>query len=157
MAGRRPGRAADRADQVKPVTATEELGPLQGVGLGHPVIGVTPAVIDVLDRSVRGQAVVRQPDAPHPVQEQVALPVLADHVPRVDGAGDAEPMRYGNLLLAGDAAHTVPPTGAKGLNLALADVRVLERAVLRKDAGALDEYGPRALGRVWKRPPSAST
>jgi p-hydroxybenzoate 3-monooxygenase len=36
-----------------------------------------------------------------------------------------EPMRYGNLLLAGDAAHTVPPTGAKGLNLALADVRVL--------------------------------
>src|SRR6266508_5897776 len=37
----------------------------------------------------------------------------------------AEPMRWGNLLLAGDAAHTVPPTGAKGLNLALADVRVL--------------------------------
>jgi len=62
----------------------------------------------------------------------------------------AEPMRYGNLLLAGDAAHTVPPTGAKGLNLALADVRVLaeilERAVRRKDADALDEYGPRALG-----------
>jgi p-hydroxybenzoate 3-monooxygenase len=61
----------------------------------------------------------------------------------------AEPMRHGNLLLAGDAAHTVPPTGAKGLNLALADVRVLaevlERAVRRKDAGALDEYGPRAL------------
>ncbi len=66
----------------------------------------------------------------------------------------AEPMRYGNLLLAGDAAHTVPPTGAKGLNLALADVRVLaevlERAVRHKDAGALDEYGPRALARVWK-------
>ena len=66
----------------------------------------------------------------------------------------AEPMRYGNLLLAGDAAHTVPPTGAKGLNLALADVRVLaevlERAVRRKDADALDEYGPRALARVWK-------
>ena len=66
----------------------------------------------------------------------------------------AEPMRYGNLLLAGDAAHTVPPTGAKGLNLALADVRVLaevlERAVRHKDADALDEYGPRALARVWK-------
>ena len=48
----------------------------------------------------------------------------------------AEPMRYGRLLLAGDAAHTVPPTGAKGLNLALADVRVLaevlERAVRSK-------------------------
>jgi p-hydroxybenzoate 3-monooxygenase len=66
----------------------------------------------------------------------------------------AEPMRYSRLLLAGDAAHTVPPTGAKGLNLALADVRilaeVLERAVLHKDPGALDEYGPRALARVWK-------
>ena len=66
----------------------------------------------------------------------------------------AEPMRHGRLLLAGDAAHTVPPTGAKGLNLALADVRVLaevlERAVRNDDAGALDEYGPRALARVWK-------
>jgi p-hydroxybenzoate 3-monooxygenase len=60
----------------------------------------------------------------------------------------AEPMRYGRLLLAGDAAHTVPPTGAKGLNLALADVR--ERAVRHVDAAALDEYGPRALARVWK-------
>jgi p-hydroxybenzoate 3-monooxygenase len=66
----------------------------------------------------------------------------------------AEPMRHGNLLLAGDAAHTVPPTGAKGLNLALADVRVLaevlERVVLHGDSDALDEYGPRALARVWK-------
>jgi p-hydroxybenzoate 3-monooxygenase len=66
----------------------------------------------------------------------------------------AEPMRFGRLLLAGDAAHTVPPTGAKGLNLALADVRVLaevlERAVLGKDADALEEYGARALARVWK-------
>jgi p-hydroxybenzoate 3-monooxygenase len=66
----------------------------------------------------------------------------------------AEPMRHGRLLLAGDAAHTVPPTGAKGLNLALADVRVLaevlERAVRHKDVGVLDEYGPRALARVWK-------
>lgn len=66
----------------------------------------------------------------------------------------AEPIRYGRLLLAGDAAHTVPPTGAKGLNLALADVRVLaellERALRGGDADALDEYGPRALGRVWK-------
>ncbi len=65
-----------------------------------------------------------------------------------------EPMRHGNLLLAGDAAHTVPPTGAKGLNLALADVRVLaeelERAVAKKDASLLDHYTTRALGRVWK-------
>ena len=66
----------------------------------------------------------------------------------------AEPMRHGNLLLAGDAAHTVPPTGAKGLDLALADVQVLsevlERTVKHTQADALDEYGPRALARVWK-------
>ena len=65
-----------------------------------------------------------------------------------------EPMRHGNLLLAGDAAHTVPPTGAKGLNLALADVRVLaeelERAVRSGDGRTLDAYESRALDRVWK-------
>ncbi|MGV9669672.1 4-hydroxybenzoate 3-monooxygenase [Gordonia sp. NPDC003504] len=64
------------------------------------------------------------------------------------------PMRHGRLLLAGDAAHTVPPTGAKGLNLALADVRVLadviERALRTNDADALDIYTERALSRVWK-------
>jgi p-hydroxybenzoate 3-monooxygenase len=65
-----------------------------------------------------------------------------------------EPMRHGSLLLAGDAAHTVPPTGAKGLNLALADVRmlaeVLERALRKNDRSALDHYTDRALARVWK-------
>jgi p-hydroxybenzoate 3-monooxygenase len=65
-----------------------------------------------------------------------------------------EPMRHGSMLLAGDAAHTVPPTGAKGLNLALADVRVLheclERALAKGDLGLLDEYTPRALDRVWR-------
>ncbi|MFT4264358.1 MAG: 4-hydroxybenzoate 3-monooxygenase [Nocardioides sp.] len=64
------------------------------------------------------------------------------------------PMRHGRLLLAGDAAHTVPPTGAKGLNLALADVRILaetvERALLKDDADALAEYTDRALARVWR-------
>ncbi|MEP6816767.1 MAG: 4-hydroxybenzoate 3-monooxygenase [Marmoricola sp.] len=64
-----------------------------------------------------------------------------------------EPMRYGNLLLAGDAAHLVPPTGAKGLNLALADVPVLAEALQRAVRGnrteVLDEYTDRALGRVW--------
>jgi 2-polyprenyl-6-methoxyphenol hydroxylase-like FAD-dependent oxidoreductase len=63
-------------------------------------------------------------------------------------------MRHGNLLLAGDAAHTVPPTGAKGLNLALADVRVLaeelERAITARDGSLLDAYTTRALSRVWK-------
>ena len=66
----------------------------------------------------------------------------------------AEPMRHGNLVLAGDAAHTVPPTGAKGLNLALADVRVLaeilQEVLLRGRPEALDDYGPRALERVWR-------
>lgn len=65
-----------------------------------------------------------------------------------------EPMRWGALVLAGDAAHTVPPTGAKGLNLALADVRVLaealERTLLGHDADALDAYSARALERVWR-------
>ncbi|AZG46528.1 4-hydroxybenzoate 3-monooxygenase [Gordonia insulae] len=64
------------------------------------------------------------------------------------------PMRHGRLLLAGDAAHTVPPTGAKGLNLALSDVRVLaeaiERAIKKNDGDALDGYTDRALARVWK-------
>jgi p-hydroxybenzoate 3-monooxygenase len=65
-----------------------------------------------------------------------------------------EPLRYGSMLLAGDAAHTVPPTGAKGLNLALADVRVLaevlERAIATSDRDMLDDYSPRALERVWR-------
>jgi p-hydroxybenzoate 3-monooxygenase len=64
------------------------------------------------------------------------------------------PMRWDRLLLAGDAAHTVPPTGAKGLNLALADARVLaeviERALREHDDGALDRYTDRALARVWR-------
>ncbi|WP_328814211.1 4-hydroxybenzoate 3-monooxygenase [Rhodococcus sp. NBC_00297] len=64
------------------------------------------------------------------------------------------PLRSGRLLLVGDAGHTVPPTGAKGLNLALADVRVLaevlERALGKRDLDALSEYSDRALERVWK-------
>ena len=64
------------------------------------------------------------------------------------------PMRHGRLLLAGDAAHTVPPTGAKGLNLALADVKVLHESITDFLAGAgdraLDSYTERALDRVWK-------
>jgi p-hydroxybenzoate 3-monooxygenase len=64
------------------------------------------------------------------------------------------PLRDGRLVLAGDAAHTVPPTGAKGLNLALADVRVLAEAIQRALAtgglDALDHYAERALARVWR-------
>ena len=65
-----------------------------------------------------------------------------------------EPMRYERLFLAGDAAHIVPPTGAKGLNLAVADVRLLSRALVafyregRRDL--LDGYSETALRRVWR-------
>jgi p-hydroxybenzoate 3-monooxygenase len=66
----------------------------------------------------------------------------------------AEPMRFGRLFLAGDAAHIVPPTGAKGLNLAASDVRLLSAALIehyqdKSDAG-IDTYSQRCLRRVWR-------
>ena len=65
-----------------------------------------------------------------------------------------EPMRHGRLFLAGDAAHIVPPTGAKGLNLALGDVRELFRALVAKiednDDRLLDSYSQTCLERVWR-------
>ncbi|WP_395701730.1 4-hydroxybenzoate 3-monooxygenase [Aquabacterium sp.] len=65
----------------------------------------------------------------------------------------AEPLRFGSLFLAGDAAHIVPPTGAKGLNLAASDVGYLWQALTdhyRGDAKGLDHYSQRALARIWK-------
>ncbi len=65
----------------------------------------------------------------------------------------AEPMRFGRMFLAGDAAHIVPPTGAKGLNLAASDVRYLARALIEFYAGSkagIDHYSARCLRRVWK-------
>ena len=65
----------------------------------------------------------------------------------------AEPMRCGRLFLVGDAAHIVPPTGAKGLNLAFSDVHYLYRALAQHYAGedeGIDGYSANALGRVWK-------
>jgi p-hydroxybenzoate 3-monooxygenase len=65
-----------------------------------------------------------------------------------------EPMQHGRLFLAGDAAHIVPPTGAKGLNLAVADVRVLAEAIAAwyrtGDDSGLDRYSDEALRRVWR-------
>ena len=66
----------------------------------------------------------------------------------------AEPLRFGRLFLVGDAAHIVPPTGAKGLNLAASDVRYLFAGLrefyLDKSLGGLDAYSAKALARVWK-------
>ena len=66
----------------------------------------------------------------------------------------AEPMQHGRLFLAGDSAHIVPPTGAKGLNLAVNDVRLLAPALaklVRKGSTALlDGYSTAALRRVWR-------
>ena len=65
-----------------------------------------------------------------------------------------EPMRYGNLFLAGDAAHIVPPTGARGLNSAASDIYYLYHAMVdhygKGDDSGLDDYSRKALARVWK-------
>jgi p-hydroxybenzoate 3-monooxygenase len=65
-----------------------------------------------------------------------------------------EPMQHGRLLLAGDAAHIVPPTGAKGLNLAVGDVRILSRALAAYyrsgRADLLSSYSDRCLSRAWR-------
>ncbi len=66
----------------------------------------------------------------------------------------AEPMRYGRLFLAGDAAHIVPPTGAKGLNLAVSDIRFLSRALTAfyktGNNALLERYSEDCLARIWK-------
>ena len=66
----------------------------------------------------------------------------------------AEPMRWGRLFLVGDAAHIVPPTGAKGLNLAASDVHYLSDALIRlydeNDSAGIETYSANALARVWK-------
>lgn len=66
----------------------------------------------------------------------------------------AEPLQFGRLFLAGDAGHIVPPTGAKGLNLAVADIRVLSEALVtyykKGSKDRLNGYSARALGRIWK-------
>jgi p-hydroxybenzoate 3-monooxygenase len=79
-----------------------------------------------------------------PIAEKSVLP-MRSHV--------ATPMRHHRLFLAGDAAHIVPPTGAKGLNLAIADVALLApalAALLRGDESLADRYSDQALRRVWR-------
>jgi p-hydroxybenzoate 3-monooxygenase len=66
----------------------------------------------------------------------------------------AEPMRFGRLFLAGDAAHIVPPTGAKGLNLAATDVKYLSTSIIEyyaeKSSAGIDHYSTRCLKRIWR-------
>ena len=65
----------------------------------------------------------------------------------------SEPLRWGRLFLVGDAAHIVPPTGAKGLNLAVSDVYYLHQALIdavKGDSAGIDAYSDRALRRIWK-------
>jgi p-hydroxybenzoate 3-monooxygenase len=66
----------------------------------------------------------------------------------------AEPMRFGRMFLAGDAAHIVPPTGAKGLNLAATDVKYLSHALTEyyaeKSEAGIDHYSQRCLRRIWR-------
>jgi p-hydroxybenzoate 3-monooxygenase len=66
----------------------------------------------------------------------------------------AEPLRFGRLFLAGDAAHIVPPTGAKGLNLAMSDVAALAEAFIEhfteKSSAGIDAYSGKVLARIWK-------
>ena len=70
------------------------------------------------------------------------------------GSFVAEPMRFGRMFLAGDASHRVPPTGAKGLNLAASDVHYLSQALREyydeKSSAGIDFYSTKALARVWK-------
>jgi p-hydroxybenzoate 3-monooxygenase len=83
--------------------------------------------------------------SPGPITEKSVLPMRSFV---------QSPMRHGRLFLAGDAAHTVPPTGAKGLNLAIADVALLapalERLVHKQDGSLADAYSATALRRVWR-------
>ena len=82
---------------------------------------------------------------PGPITEKSVLPMRSFV---------QSPMRYGRLFLAGDAAHIVPPTGAKGLNLAIADVTLLAPALAallhKNDATMADAYSDTALRRVWR-------
>src|SRR5262249_43379052 len=81
---------------------------------------------------------------PGPITEKSVLPMRSFV---------QSPMRFGRLFLAGDSAHIVPPTGAKGLNLAIADVALLAPALvalLRGDAAPADAYSETALRRVWR-------
>ena len=112
---------------------------------------LTDQVEDWSDDRFWGELRSRLP--PHRAQALVAGPSIEKSIAALRSFV-AEPMRFGRLFLVGDAAHIVPPTGAKGLNLAAADVRVLYRGLVEYyrtgNTAMIDDYSRAALARVWK-------
>jgi p-hydroxybenzoate 3-monooxygenase len=112
---------------------------------------LTDTVDDWSDDRFWEELVRRLP--PDPVPDLVTGPSIEKSIAPLRSFV-SEPMRYGNLYLAGDSAHIVPPTGAKGLNLAVSDVHYLGNAIVDHfvsgSSTGLDEYSDRALARVWK-------
>lgn len=112
---------------------------------------LTDQVEDWSDDRFWGELRSRLP--PHRAQALVAGPSIEKSIAALRSFV-AEPMRFGRLFLVGDAAHIVPPTGAKGLNLAAADVRVLYRGLVEYyrtgNTAMIDDYSRVALARVWK-------
>src|SRR5687767_13487265 len=90
MASWGPARSADRADEVEIDAASEELRAFQGIGLGHPVVGIAPAFVDGLDRAIGPQAIVGKANPLALVEEEVAAAVFAHDMPGIDQAADAE-------------------------------------------------------------------
>ncbi len=123
----------------------------------------SPAVSRLYLQCKPGEDLAEWPDAR--IWEELQLRLGAEGVKLTEGpvlqkgvtpmrSFVAEPMQYGRLFLAGDSAHIVPPTGAKGMNLAVADVRILQRALTAfYKTGAKDElnnYSQSCLRRVWR-------
>lgn len=81
MAGRRTGGATDRANEVEPVAPPRQFRSFQRIGLCHPVVGIKPTVVNILDRASRRQSVARQFHAVYAGQEQIAFAILAHQMP----------------------------------------------------------------------------
>lgn len=91
---------------------------------------------------------------PHNLAEQLVTGVSLEKSIAPLRSFVAEPLRFGRMFLAGDAGHIVPPTGAKGLNLAASDIRYLSRALIEyyseKSESGINHYSQKALARIWK-------
>ena len=107
-----------------------------------------------LERVARRAHLVRAPGAPRGRRRALARGPIVEKGITPMRSFVAEPMQWGRLFLAGDAAHIVPPTGAKGLNLAVRDVQVLAGALVAwyrdGDRTRLDAYSETCLRRVWR-------